>query len=112
MKNIIKLSFITALFSILAISGSVFPNYVIGESNSSATKKIYQQNCARCHGLDGKGTGELGRSLDVPDLTQMGLSTAKIASVVRNGMGSMPGFKKKLNAKQIASVSSYTKSLK
>jgi mono/diheme cytochrome c family protein len=112
MKNNIKLFVIAAFLSISAIAVSVFPSYVAGESNSSATKKIYQQNCARCHGSDGKGTGELGRSLDVPDLTQMGLSAAKIASVVKNGKGSMPGFKRKLNATQIASVSSYTKTLR
>jgi mono/diheme cytochrome c family protein len=112
MKNTIKLSVIVAFLVISAISVSVFPNYVAGESNSSATKKIYQQNCARCHGSDGKGTGELGKSLDVPDLTQLGLSAAKIASVVKNGKGSMPAFKRKLNATQIASVSSYTRSLK
>jgi cytochrome c6 len=75
-------------------------------------KAIYLKNCARCHGADGKGQGELGKSLDTPDLTQGKPSTGRIVGIVKNGDGSMPAFGKKLTAKQISAVASYAKTLR
>ncbi len=112
MKNYIKLSLIIS-FAIAWVFGiSLFPSFVSSENKTMATKRIYQQNCARCHGADGKGNNELGRSLETPDLTQSRPSVSKTASIVKYGEGQMPAFKNKLSAKQIASVSNYVRTLK
>lgn len=78
-----------------------------------APKDLYVRNCARCHGADGKGDTEVGRNLDVPDLSISGrrMSVAKISRVIANGKGEMPGFGKKMNKKQIASIAAYVRKL-
>ncbi len=112
MKNNIKFTLIIS-FAIAWVFGiSLFPNFVSGENKVLATKRIYQQNCARCHGSDGKGNNELGRSLETPDLTQSRPSVSKTSSIVKYGEGQMPAFKKKLSAKEIASVSNYVRTLR
>ncbi len=79
----------------------------------SSPKDLYVHNCARCHGTDGKGETEVGRSLDVPDLSISGrrMSAAKISRIISGGEDEMPAFGKKLDKKQIASISSYVRKL-
>lgn len=50
---------------------------------------IYIKHCATCHGMDRKGNGK-----EYPSLIDVGqkLSYSKIAGIIRNGKGSMPGF--------------------
>jgi cytochrome c6 len=111
--NSIKLSVLSA-GSLAALAFLILPASIQVSAVESQTsgRAIYVKNCARCHGADGKAQGELGRSLDTPDLTQGRPSTGRIISVVKNGDGSMPAFSKKLTAKQISAVASYTKTLK
>ncbi len=83
--------------------------------DKSAIRDLYQQNCARCHGADGKSETELGQLFDAPDLTSrkvQRMGKKQISRVIINGKGGMPAFKKKLNAAQIASLSDYVRSLK
>ena len=112
-RNLIKLSVLSAgslaVSAVLILPASI---QVSAVENQTSGKAIYLKNCARCHGADGKAQGELGRSLDTPDLTQEKPSTGRILSVVKNGDGLMPAFAKKLTAKQISAVASYTKTLK
>lgn len=79
----------------------------------TAPKDLYVRNCARCHGADGKGETEVGRNLDVPDLSIVGprMSAAKISGVVKNGKGEMPAYGKKLTKSQIAGIAGYVRKL-
>lgn len=76
---------------------------------------VYTQNCARCHGADGAGTG-LGKSLDAPDLTdpdvQREMSAARIRQVINNGDGAMPAFKNKLKPNEVSAVTGYVRTFK
>ena len=65
-----------------------------GQKNASA-KTLYLNNCARCHGADGKADTELGKLYDATDLTQKKvkkMSRKKVTGIIQNGDGSMPAF--------------------
>ena len=84
-------------------------------SSKNINRDLYQQNCARCHGADGKGNTESGKLFDVPDLTGENVqntSRKQMTRAIANGKGGMPAFKKKLNAGQIASLVNYVRALK
>ncbi len=68
---------------------------------------IFQKNCVRCHGQDGR----LGRS-GAHDLTKSNLNAFGRTYLVTNGMGKMPAFAKKLTAAQIDEVVAYSLTLK
>ena len=68
---------------------------------------IFQQNCARCHGKDGR----LGLN-GAHDLTKSNLNAFGRTFMVTNGMGKMPAFQKTLTPAQIQQVVAYSLTLK
>ena len=86
-----------------------------GKAKPVSAGAVYAQNCARCHGADGKGTA-LGQSLESPDLTdanvQKNMSAAKIRKVILNGDGPMPAFKAKLKAAEVTALIGYVRAFK
>ncbi|MGI4870026.1 MAG: c-type cytochrome [Janthinobacterium lividum] len=68
---------------------------------------LFQKNCARCHGKDGR----LGLN-GAHDLTKSNLNAFGRTYLVTNGMGKMPAFQKTLTAAQIAQVVAYSLTLK
>ncbi len=65
-----------------AISSSQTPNGRPGSKNSAELargEKIFQRNCASCHGLDGKGAGMVASSLkkQPTDLTVIPLKNGR-----------------------------------
>ena len=70
-------------------------------------KLIFQQNCVRCHGQDGR----LGRN-GAHDLTKSNLNAFGRTYLVTNGLGKMPAFSKKLTSAQIEQVVTYSLTLK
>jgi mono/diheme cytochrome c family protein len=73
---------------------------------------IFQQQCASCHGADGKGAANSG----TPDLTDFrarsGIPGDSIVGVITNGRGtSMQAFAGKLSAAQIRDVAAFVQSL-
>ena len=77
------------------------------------TRDLFARNCARCHGMDGRGETDQGRKYDVPDLTEevRYASTAKISRIITNGKQEMPAFGKKLTKKQISALTAYVRKL-
>lgn len=73
---------------------------------------LFQQNCATCHGSDGKGVA----SVHTPDFTslalQRGLSDRDITNAIRDGKanGRMPAWSGRLSDAQIDSVAAYVRS--
>ena len=68
---------------------------------------IFQKNCVRCHGANGK----LGLN-GAHDLTKSNLNEFGRAYLVTNGMGKMPAFGKMLTAAQVQQVVAYSLTLK
>ncbi|NVO83489.1 c-type cytochrome [Hymenobacter terrestris] len=75
----------------------------------AAGKTLFAQNCAICHGANGK----LGAN-GARDLTKSNLNAAGRTYMVVNGSvsGVMPGFKGQLTDDQIAQVVAYSLTLK
>ena len=80
---------------------------------TATTREVYIRNCARCHGVDGRGETDQGRKYDVPDLTSelQQVSSAKIVRVITHGKLDMPAFGEKLTKNQIRALASYVKRL-
>ncbi|MEO6656500.1 MAG: c-type cytochrome [Pyrinomonadaceae bacterium] len=112
MKKVIKLAVISSFAVSATLAGWAHAAPAAGRSNQSVSpRSLYVQNCARCHGVDGKAQNALGKKLEADDLTASTASTAKIIRTITNGRGDMPSFRKKLTTKQIASLASYVHSL-
>ena len=68
---------------------------------------LFQQNCVRCHGANGK------RGLNgAHDLTKSNLNDFGRTYLVVNGLGKMPAFGKKLTVAQVQQVVAYSLTLK
>jgi mono/diheme cytochrome c family protein len=115
LKLVIVLSFIA--FGFVGFVSKTFANLYSASGykryQSANTKDLYVRNCARCHGLDGRGQTNQGRKYNVPDLVEetKGASSAKITKIITNGRLDMPAFGKKLTKKQISVLASYVKKL-
>lgn len=115
-------SFSFLIFSFASSAKSIFdqsPNFKTEKPKPVADKspnELYAQNCARCHGADGRGETELGRTFDVPNIAdarwQSKHSDAKISKKIARGGGGMPAFAKKLTAKETALLVTYLRTLK
>ncbi|WP_161787146.1 c-type cytochrome [Hymenobacter sp. IS2118] len=68
---------------------------------------LYQKNCMRCHGANGK-KGANGAH----DLTKSNLNAFGRTYLVTKGMGKMPAFGKQLTPQQIQEVVAYSLTLK
>jgi mono/diheme cytochrome c family protein len=78
--------------------------------NAATQSTVYADNCAVCHGDEGKGDGPIAASLTPrpPDLTQSELvgtmSEEELMEYVSVGKGAMPGFGKILTEEQLRGV--------
>ena len=71
--------------------------------------ELYNKNCARCHGGDGRGDTPSGHLYKAPDFTSAEWwnkeaahgSTRSLRVVVTKGKGGMPGFAKQLTRAEI-----------
>ena len=112
MKNTIKLALIAGVSIAAGFAASVHSAPTATASSQAVSpRSLYVQNCARCHGSNGKAQTALGKKLEADDLTASSASTAKIIRTVTNGRGDMPSFKKKLSKAQISSIAGYVRSL-
>jgi len=79
------------------------------QRNSSLVVDLFRTNCARCHGVDGRGDTPLGHTYKAPDFTDGEwwrkhfdiTSTGRLVAIVRHGKGGMPAFGKKLKRSEI-----------
>ncbi len=70
--------------------------------------------CALCHGEDGSGNTEAGRSKKVRDLRSpeiQKMTDAELTSAIRAGHASMPGFGGQLTTQQVATLVTYIRGL-
>ena len=79
--------------------------------------ELYRNNCARCHGGDGRGQTALGELYKAPDFTDDEwwrkhadiTSTRSLIAIVNRGKGGMPAFGKKLKRSEITQLVNYVR---
>ena len=91
-------------------------------AQGSEGKKIFEQQCAKCHGTGGKGDGPMAAALSpkpsdfTNPQTLRGKTDAQVEAVIRDGGAahglskSMPSFKSVLTPEQIKSVAEHVES--
>jgi len=92
---------------------------VAGGGDIEKGKTLYRQSCGHCHGLDGKGDGEMGGYLNPPpanlasEKTQS-KSDAELKDVIMKGRSgtAMEGFEGALEEAQFNDLFVYLRSLK
>jgi mono/diheme cytochrome c family protein len=87
-----------------------------GGKQAAKIETVYRQNCARCHGADGRGETSLGKIYGSPNLTDADLharfSNKELSAIITSGQGGMPGFKKTLSKAEIAALVTYVRRFK
>ena len=89
------------------------------ESPQARGHTLYTQNCARCHGADGRSQTEMGQLYDATDLTDARwwrnehISNQRLTNSITNGKkGGMPAFGKKLSHTDIAALVAFVRTFK
>ena len=76
-------------------------------------KKLFKQNCVKCHGVDGVGNTPFGEIVGAADFTdsewQKRVDDQRLVNSMIYGRGQMPPFGKKLSKEQIMSLLAYVR---
>lgn len=120
MKNIVRQSAFFAFFIFCLLIWFSSGKFEVAAENHEAKQsdaaKIYQTNCAKCHGKDGQAKSLRGKLINAQNLTdatwQTETSDEHIFNVVSNGHKKMPAFGKKLSEEEINSLVIYIRKLK
>ena len=78
-----------------------FPHFAAAQSEG---QKLYDTNCAKCHGPDGSGSTVVGKAVGAKDLRAAeakNLTDAQISTQIDQGKGNMPPFGGTLSKAQI-----------
>ena len=81
---------------------------------------LFRNNCARCHGADGRGDTPLGNTYKAPDFSDPEwwqkhsniTTSASLVLIVSQGKGGMPAFGKKLSRTEIRQLVGYVRRFK
>lgn len=111
LKGVVVCSALLLLVAILVIPTQVARGAFQRKDSRRAQRvnELFNRNCARCHGADGRGDTPLGRLYKAPDFTDpewwkknSGISgTRTLRSIVTRGKAVMPAFGKKLTKSEI-----------
>lgn len=121
MKIVFKVSIIIIFLTIggLAFAERNYKNQIsqrfVEKSKLETPRDLYVNNCARCHGADGKSQTSLGKSLVATDLTSRSvkrMSVKKIGNTIAYGADNMPAFDKKLSQSEITALAKYVRTIK
>jgi len=77
-------------------------------------RKIFEENCMRCHGADGSSNTFIGHKWNIPDLRSdavQKLSAEQRITIITGGKNNMPAHKDKLTSEEIRLVESYVREL-
>lgn len=80
------------------------------------TKKLYDKNCAKCHGKDGRAKTFRSKFVHAQDFTDKtwreNTTNDQMTETIKTGRGKMPAFAKKLNDEQIKALIEYIRMFK
>ena len=88
----------------LALLLAAGPRTALAQSDG---QKLYDTNCAKCHGPDGSGNTVVGKAVGAKDLRApeaKKLTDPEIATQIEQGKGNMPPFAGTLTKAQINSL--------
>lgn len=97
---------------------ALLPLFLFAIPHSAAAQsdgqKLFEQNCAKCHGPDGSGNTAIGKAVGAKDLRApeaLKLTDAQIHAQIDQGKGNMPPFGGTLSKAQIDSLVPYIREL-
>lgn len=83
---------------------------------ASGSKNLFKDNCAKCHGLNGRGQTVVGEVVGAPDFTdaswQENAGDKRLRASIIHGRGGMPPFKDKLSPGEVDSLIAYIRGFK
>ncbi len=107
MKSMVVYSFVTIL--LLSLAQFNLPSAFGGKIDY---KKIYKNECQKCHDYNGKGT-KRGKKLGVPDFTdgewQDSVTDEQLIISITNGRKKMPKQKGRLSPEEIKAMVKYVR---
>jgi cytochrome c6 len=89
--------------------------------HAADVKENWTQNCAKCHGADGKGDTKMGKKLDIKDFTdaavQAKFTDEQMAKAIKEGVkdgdkSKMKAFGEVLSADEIKALVAHVRSYK
>lgn len=105
---VLKITFFSILLIACSCSSEPKATASKNEGKEPQAKELFEQNCASCHGVDGK----LGNS-GAKDLTQTTLSDEEVLKIISEGKNGMPPMKGLLETdKNISAVAEYIKKMR
>ncbi len=87
--------------AILSLFLFAFPHFAAAQSDG---QKVFDANCAKCHGPDGSGNTAVGKAVGAKDLGSAEakkMTDAEIHAQIEQGKGNMPPFDGILTKAQI-----------
>lgn len=116
-----KIRFI-ALILVTTLLGGIFIAYALATepevraASAVDARTLFDSQCAKCHGKDGRSKTTRGKVSHARDLTaaewQNEVSDERIFNSISNGKGKMPAFKKKLTDEQVDALAAYVRRLR
>lgn len=97
--------------AILFVAVIASPELANAQGSAPAT---FTAKCAACHGADGKGATQVGKTLGVQDLASpavQGMSDADLAQIIAKGKDKMPAYGDSLKDPDIKDLVAYIRSL-
>lgn len=76
---------------------------------------LFQRKCALCHGPDGSGQTDIGKSMKAQDLHApevQAMTDDQLAAIIAGGKGKMPAYKSLLKAEEIDGLAKFIHTLK
>ena len=116
--KIVSLTVTGVLVFLLALILIARPSHAIGvaKERPNNAAQLFSQNCAKCHGKDGRAKGLKAKVAGVRNLAdtewQDRVTDERIFNSINNGKGKMPAFGKKLSEADVNSLVNYVRSLK
>lgn len=121
MKNILRQSAFFAFF-IVCVSAWFYLELSLKAKTEKFSPaafdaaQIFKENCAKCHGKDGRAKSLHAKFVGARNLTdadwQAEVSDERIFNSITNGRKKMPAFGKKLSADEINSLVAFIRGLK
>jgi mono/diheme cytochrome c family protein len=82
--------------------------------NADEGQKVFVQNCATCHGLDGSASTAIGKAVGAKDLRSpeaQKLTDVEITTQINQGKGNMPPFSGSLKKADVNNLIAYVREL-